>query len=119
MTPECSAWLKGVQSSCPQLLGGCRSSRCSHRFLKPDNVSTAASRIDDVEIQSSLLALRVTHYRRRGAENLAAWVASLPPPLRSSPSADQDLKSLLFLVGSVDHMVDELRARRGRYGIYT
>ena len=77
----------------------------------------AGERYHEIEIQSSLLAVRVTDDRRRGAEDVAAWMASLPPTLRSKPTADQVLGSLRFLVGSVDEIVDDLRARRDRYDI--
>ena len=77
----------------------------------------AGERYDEIEIQSSLLAVRVTDDRRRGAEDIAAWMSSLPLTLRSTPSVDQVLGSLRFVVGSVDEIVDDLRTSRDRYGI--
>ena len=74
--------------------------------------AAADARHVQLELQSSLLGMRRTDDRRRGAEEIAAWMAGLPSPLTSTPTADQVLASLRFLVGSVDQIVDELRAPR-------
>jgi probable F420-dependent oxidoreductase len=70
-----------------------------------------------LEIQAGMLSVRVTDDRRRAAAEIAAWMASLPPPLTSNPTAEQVLGSLRFLVGTVSEILDDLEARRNRFGV--
>jgi probable F420-dependent oxidoreductase len=79
--------------------------------------AAAGPRFDELEIQANVLASKVTDDRTRGAEEIAAWMASLPPTLRTHPTANQVVASLVFLVGSTDQIVEDLQARRERYGV--
>jgi hypothetical protein len=76
----------------------------------------AGSRWTTLEIQAGMLAVRVTEDRRGAAEEIAAWMASLPSPLTSNPTAEQVLGSVRFLVGTVEEIVEDLEARRDRFG---
>ena len=78
----------------------------------------AGTRFPQLEIQSGVLAMRITNDRGRGAEEIAAWLSNLPPVLVPEPrTPDQILGSLQFLVGSLEEIIEELHARRERYGI--
>jgi probable F420-dependent oxidoreductase len=77
----------------------------------------AGARFAALEIGAGLLAVRVSDDRRRAAQEVAAWMASLPSPLTSNATADQVLGSVRFLVGSIDEMVADLEARRERFGM--
>jgi probable F420-dependent oxidoreductase len=77
----------------------------------------AGLRSTALEIQAGMLAVRVTADRRRAAEDIAAWMASLPSPLTSNLTAAQVLASVRFLVGTVDEIVDDLEVRRDRFGM--
>jgi len=77
----------------------------------------AGSKFPELEIQSGVLAVRVTDDRRRAAEEIADWMASLPPELKSEPSPEQVLGSMAFLVGTIDQIIEDLEARRERFGV--
>jgi probable F420-dependent oxidoreductase len=71
---------------------------------------TAADRFDRLELNALVQRVVVTDDRRKAAEELATgrWARLTPDEILASPYA---------LVGTVDQMVDDLRARRERWGI--
>jgi probable F420-dependent oxidoreductase len=71
---------------------------------------TAADRFDRLELTALVQRVVVTDDRRKAAEELARgrWARLTPDEILASPYA---------LVGTVDQMVDDLRARRERWGI--
>jgi len=71
---------------------------------------TAADRFDRLELTALVQRVVVTDDRRKAAEELATgrWARLTPDEILASPYA---------LVGTVDQMVDDLRARRERWGI--
>lgn len=78
----------------------------------------AGPRFPELELQMGVLGVKVTENRQQGAEELAALVASVPSTILSNPpTADQVLTSPQFLVGTVEQIVEDLQARRERYGI--
>src|SRR6266446_3043848 len=70
----------------------------------------AADRFDRLELTALVQRVVVTDDRRKAAEELATgrWARLTPDEILASPYA---------LVGTVDQMVDDLRARRERWGI--
>lgn len=78
----------------------------------------AGPRFADVELHTNILALKVTENRRQGREDVAARLASIPPTLVSNTLDDEHiLGSPHILIGSVEQIVEDLQARRERYGI--
>jgi probable F420-dependent oxidoreductase len=71
---------------------------------------TAAERFDRLELTALVQRVVVTDDRRKAAEELATgrWARLTPDEILASPYA---------LVGTVDQMVDDLRARRERWSI--
>jgi probable F420-dependent oxidoreductase len=71
---------------------------------------TAADRFDRLELTALVQRVVVTDDRRKAAEELATgrWARLTPDEILASPFA---------LVGTADQMVDDLRARRERWGI--
>jgi probable F420-dependent oxidoreductase len=71
---------------------------------------TAAERFDRLELTALVQRVVVTDDRRKAAEELATgrWARLTPDEILASPYA---------LVGAVDQMVDDLRARRERWSI--
>ncbi len=71
---------------------------------------TAAERFDRLELNALVQRVVVTDDRRKAAEELATgrWARLTPDEILASPYA---------LVGTADQMVDDLRARRERWGI--
>ena len=71
---------------------------------------TAADRLDRLELNALVQRVVVTDDRRKAAEELATgrWARLTPDEILASPYA---------LVGTVDQMVDDLRARRERWSI--
>src|SRR6267378_3273077 len=71
---------------------------------------TAGARYDQVELNALVQRVIVTDDRRKAAEELATgrWARLTPDEILASPYA---------LVGTVDQMVDDLRARRERWSI--
>jgi len=71
---------------------------------------TAADRFDRLELTALVQRVVVTDDRRKAAEELGTgrWARLTPDEILASPYA---------LVGTVDQMVDDLRARRERWGI--
>jgi alkanesulfonate monooxygenase SsuD/methylene tetrahydromethanopterin reductase-like flavin-dependent oxidoreductase (luciferase family) len=84
-----------------------------------DWIRTAAGlRFADLELQTLVWAVQITEDRRRGAEEVAARMASWPPTLISNPpNAEHILASPQFLVGTVEQIVAELQEYRERYGL--
>ena len=73
----------------------------------------AGVRFDDIELNLIILVVAVTTDRRQVAENiLREW--QIPEEVLS---VEQVLESPNFLIGDVDHIVDELQMRRQKYGI--
>lgn len=68
----------------------------------------AGDRFDDLELNTTLLGIAVTGDRLAAAERLGA---------RLRTAGDLALRSPLALAGTVDDMVEELQARRDRFGI--
>ena len=70
----------------------------------------AADRFDRLELNALVQRVVVTDDRRKAAEELATgrWAQLTPDEILASPYA---------LVGTADQMVDDLRARRERWGI--
>jgi len=78
----------------------------------------AGPRFSDLELHVNVLRLKITDDRRQGRDEIAARFASLPPSIVSNVLADEQiLASPYFLVGSIDQIVEDLQARRERYGI--
>lgn len=78
----------------------------------------AGARFADLELSVNVLAAVVTDDRRAAAEQVAAMLADLPPSLVvNPPNADQILEWPQALIGTVDEIVEDLEARRERYGI--
>ena len=78
----------------------------------------AGVRFPDLELHISVLAVVVTDDRRTAAEQVEATIAGLPPSLVANPlSADQILEWPQALIGTVEQIVEDLQARRERYGI--
>jgi probable F420-dependent oxidoreductase len=71
---------------------------------------TAAERFDRLELTALVQRVVVTDDRRKAAQELATgrWARLTPDEILASPYA---------LVGTVDQMVDDLRARRERWSI--
>lgn len=69
----------------------------------------AGARHDAVEVSALVQRVVVTHERRQAAEELAKrWTQLTPEELLQTP---------YVLVGTVDQLVEDLRARRQRWGI--
>jgi len=78
----------------------------------------AGPRVLDLELHVNILALKITDDRRQGRDDVAAMFASLPPWMVSNALADEQvLDSPYVLIGSIDQIVEDLQARRERYGI--
>ena len=78
----------------------------------------AGSRFPGLELHVNILALNITDDRRQGRDEIAERFASLPPWMVSNVLADEQiLDSPYVLIGSNDQIVEELQARRERYGI--
>jgi probable F420-dependent oxidoreductase len=71
---------------------------------------TAADRFDRLELNALVQRVVMTEDRRKAAEELATgrWARLTPDEILASPFA---------LVGTADQMVDDLRARRERWGV--
>jgi hypothetical protein len=72
-------------------------------------VKVAGERLERVELNALVQRVIVTDDRRGAAQELSARWPSL--------TADEILASPYVLVGTVDQIVDDLRARRDRWGI--
>jgi probable F420-dependent oxidoreductase len=78
----------------------------------------AGPRFPDLELHVNILALKITDNRRQGRDDIATLFASMPPWMVSNALADEDIPDSPFvLVGSLDQIVEDLQARRERYGI--
>lgn len=79
----------------------------------------AGARFSDLEFHMLFNRVTVTDDRRRGAEQTAAWLTSLPPGVaaNAAPNVDEILASPTFLIGTIDQIVEDLRDRRERFGI--
>jgi probable F420-dependent oxidoreductase len=84
-----------------------------------DWIRTAAGlRFADLELQTLVWAVHITGDRRRGAEEVAARMASWPPTIISNPpNAEHILASPQFLVGTVEQIVADLEEYRESYGL--
>jgi probable F420-dependent oxidoreductase len=78
----------------------------------------AGPRFPGLELETVVVAVRVTEDRQHGAEEIAAEIANMPvPSVEDLPTAAHILASPAYLVGTVEQMVEDLQARRERYGI--
>ena len=78
----------------------------------------AGPRFPGLELETVAVAVKVTENRQQGAEEVAASMASWPSTFLSNPpTAEHILTSPTCLVGTVEQMVEDLQARRERYGI--
>jgi probable F420-dependent oxidoreductase len=79
----------------------------------------AGERFGAIELHMLFNTVAITDDRRRGAEQMAAWLSSFPPGMVVNPdtSIEGILESPLFLIGTVDQIAEELRVRRERFGI--
>jgi hypothetical protein len=78
----------------------------------------AGPRFSDVELHTIVLGIKVTDDRRQGGEEIAAMLASMPPTIVSNVlDEEQTLDSPHILIGTVEQIVEDLQARRERYGI--
>ena len=80
----------------------------------------AGTRFPELEIHVVVDGMLVTGDRRRGADEVAHVFAAVASHLKvptPPPTAEHILASPKFLIGTVDGMVEELQARRERYGI--
>lgn len=79
----------------------------------------AGERYHALELQNLVYAVAVTEDRRQAAEQLVELFASLPPTFMSNSrrNVEEVLASARFLIGTLDQIVEELLARRERYGI--
>lgn len=81
--------------------------------------AAAGARFDALELHNLVFAVAVTDDRRHMAEQLAEYYADVPPTMMSNArrSVEEILASARFLIGTVDQIVEDLLARRERYGI--
>jgi probable F420-dependent oxidoreductase len=81
--------------------------------------AAAGARFDVLELHNLVYAVAVTEDRRHMAEQLAEFLADIPPIMMSNArrSVEEILTSVRFLIGSVDQIVEDLLGRRERYGI--
>jgi len=79
----------------------------------------AASRFDALELQINVWGVVVTEHRRQAAEQIAQALAAMPPTMftNTALSVDEVLASPRFLIGTIEQIVEELLARRERFGI--
>ena len=76
----------------------------------------AGPRFEDLEIQVLASTLIVTDDRRRAAEETAASMAQWTM-MTHAPDAQRMLDSPHFLIGTIEQIIEDLRAYRERYGI--
>ena len=81
--------------------------------------AAAGARFDTLELHNLVFAVAVTDNRQHTAEQLAEVFAAVPPTMMTNArrSVAEILASVRFLIGTVDQIVEELLARRERYGI--
>jgi hypothetical protein len=81
--------------------------------------AAAGARFDALELHNLVYMVAVTDDRERTAEQIVEYVAGLPPTfmINVRRSVEEVLTSVRFLIGSVEQIVEELLARRERYGI--
>ena len=80
----------------------------------------AAERFDAIELHVLFFnSVVVTDNRRRGAEQQAELLRNVPPGIVSNAdtSVEGILESPMYLIGTVDQIVEELQVRRERFGI--
>jgi probable F420-dependent oxidoreductase len=79
----------------------------------------AGARFDSLELHILCTAVEVTDDRRRGAEQVVAFLNNAPPMFvnATGKTIDEVLDSPRCLIGSVDQIVEDLIMRRERYGI--
>ena len=80
----------------------------------------AGGRYQELEIQIGVQAIEITDNRRRAAEEIVERFATATSHLgiAAAPlTPDYVLASPRFLVGAVEQIVEELHARRERYGV--
>jgi alkanesulfonate monooxygenase SsuD/methylene tetrahydromethanopterin reductase-like flavin-dependent oxidoreductase (luciferase family) len=79
----------------------------------------AGDRFDDIELHVLYNTVTITDDRRRGAQQVAAWLTSFPPGVvvNADPSIEGSLASPVYLIGTVERIMEELRERRERFGI--
>jgi probable F420-dependent oxidoreductase len=79
----------------------------------------AGSRFGELELHSLVHVVSVTHDRNQGRDQLAQFLGGLPPTMVGDTriGVEQALDSPHVLIGSTEHIVETLQARRERYGI--
>jgi probable F420-dependent oxidoreductase len=78
----------------------------------------AGARFPALELHILVAAVVVTDDRQQGAEQVASLLATYPPHLVSNaPTAEHVRDWPQALIGTVDQIADDLRARRERFGI--
>ena len=79
----------------------------------------AGRRFDALELHLLVYSVMITAHRRQAAEQIATFVASVPPSvmINTQMSIDDVLESPRFLIGTVDEIVEQLLAHRREYGI--
>lgn len=80
----------------------------------------AGARFDELEIHMGVDGLKITGDRQQGAEEIAAFFAFVSSKLKVQAvplTVEHILTSPRFLVGTLDEVVDEILARRERYGV--
>ena len=81
--------------------------------------AAAGARFDALELHNLVYIVAVTDDRRHTAEQHAEYFADVPPTMMGNArrSVEEILASARFLIGTVDQIVEDLLARRERYGI--
>ena len=79
----------------------------------------AGPRFEQIELNLLVNRIVVTNDRRRGLEEVAAWLAGFPSTIVTNNQVSPEvlLQSPHFLVGSIEQIVADLQERRERYGI--
>jgi len=79
----------------------------------------AHDRFGQLQLHNFVYRVVVTDDRRRAAEEVARWMADIPETFFSNTqlTVDQILESPYFLIGTVEQIVEDLQARRERFGI--
>ncbi len=78
----------------------------------------AGDRFGRIELHHTVLSIVVTDDRRKGVEQVAEWMRAAPDTIVSNLNTDTDkiLQSPQYLIGTVDQIVEDLQARRERFG---
>ena len=81
--------------------------------------AAAGERFNALELHTYIFVVAVTEHRQQAAEQLVQGLRTIPPTVMSNTarSVDEVLASPHFLIGTMEQIVEELLARRERYGI--